>query len=77
MTTWKDILKEVKDWPLVRVGKVAKHFGVTKSHASIVLSRLHTWGYLRYLDRGAKGYAGYEVTEWGKKYGTHLTEKEK
>ena len=74
MTTWKDILKEIKDWPLVRVGKVAEKFGITLSHASIVLSRLHNWGYLRYLDRSGKGYLGYEVTEWGKKFGKHLEE---
>lgn len=73
MTTWKDILVGIADWPMVTVTSVVKEFGVSKSHASIVLSRMRQWGYLRYLDRSGKGYGGYEVTEWGKKYAKHIT----
>ncbi len=75
-TTWKFILREIVNWPLVRTGDVSKEFDISKSHASIVLNRMHTWGYLSYYDIKMRGYRGDSGTSWARKDSLWGREKE-
>jgi len=67
--TAREIMQAIVTWkPPIFPRDLHTKLGIPTEQCGRRMQVLHHWGCVKYAEPGKRGWRGYEVTEWGRRY---------